>query len=152
MWLIYSCFVCGACSGTVGWGTALQARRLCVQFPMALEFFHWHNSSSCTLALGSTQPLTEMSMGGVVVGNGSWCIGLTTSPASCAEFFIILELESPGTLLAYNRPLQGLLYLYFVFWVSKIKTTDALSLSLGNRFKYKLCFVVAWISLTLWGI
>jgi len=54
-------------------------------------------------------------MGGVVVGNGSWCIGLTTSPASCAEFFIILELESPGTLLAYNRPLQGLLYLYFVF-------------------------------------
>jgi len=27
-----------------------------------------------------------------------------------------------------------------------------LSLSLGNRFKYKLRFVVAWISLTLWGI
>jgi hypothetical protein len=24
-------------------------------------FFHWHNPSGCTLALGSTQPLTEMS-------------------------------------------------------------------------------------------
>jgi hypothetical protein len=26
-------------------------------------FFHWHNPSARTLALGSTQPLTEMSAG-----------------------------------------------------------------------------------------
>jgi hypothetical protein len=27
----------------------------------AIGFFHWHNPSSRTMALGSTQPLTEMS-------------------------------------------------------------------------------------------
>ena len=27
----------------------------------AIRFFHWHNPSDRTMALGSTQPLTEMS-------------------------------------------------------------------------------------------
>jgi hypothetical protein len=26
-----------------------------------IEFFSWHNPSGCTMALGSTQPLMEMS-------------------------------------------------------------------------------------------
>jgi hypothetical protein len=39
----------------------LQARRLQVQFPMSLDFFDLSNSSSHTMALGSTQLLTEMS-------------------------------------------------------------------------------------------
>ena len=81
---------------------------------MALEFFHGSNSSGCTLSLQSTQPLTEMSMGGVVAGKGSWCIGLTSSPPSYADCFKISEHEPPGTLWAYNRPIQGLLYRYFV--------------------------------------
>jgi len=29
--------------------------------------FHWHNLSGCTVALGSTQLLTEM-----ITGNNSW--------------------------------------------------------------------------------
>jgi len=42
--------------------TALLARRSRVYFPlMSLEFFHWHNPSGRTMALGSTQSLTEMS-------------------------------------------------------------------------------------------
>jgi hypothetical protein len=40
----------------------LQAGRSWVQFPMRLlDFFSWLNPSSCTVALGPTQPLTEMS-------------------------------------------------------------------------------------------
>jgi hypothetical protein len=45
----------GACGGAVGWGAALQARRSRVRF-----FFHWHNPSGRTLALGLTQPLREI--------------------------------------------------------------------------------------------
>jgi len=44
------------------WGTTLQAGRSRVRFPMvSLEIFNWHNPSGRTMALGLTQPLTEMS-------------------------------------------------------------------------------------------
>jgi hypothetical protein len=40
----------------------LQAVRFRVQFPMrSLDYFNISNSSGRTMALGSTQPLTEMS-------------------------------------------------------------------------------------------
>jgi hypothetical protein len=49
-------------SSIVGWGTMLQAGRSRVRFPMrSLDFFNWPNPSSRTMALGLTQPLTEMS-------------------------------------------------------------------------------------------
>jgi len=52
----------GSRGGAVGWGTALQAGRSRVSIPDGVSgFFHWHNSSGRTMALGSTQPLTEMS-------------------------------------------------------------------------------------------
>jgi hypothetical protein len=44
----------------VGWGNMLQAWRLQVRFPMK-SFINSPNPSSRTMALGSTQPLTEMS-------------------------------------------------------------------------------------------
>ena len=51
----------GLRGGAVGWGTALQAGRSRVRFPMvSLEFFYWHNHSSRTMALGLTHPLTEI--------------------------------------------------------------------------------------------
>jgi hypothetical protein len=61
-------------------GTMLQAGRLRVQFTIrSLDFFNLPNPSSRTIALGSTQPLTEMSTrkirGGV---KGSRCVRLTT--------------------------------------------------------------------------
>jgi hypothetical protein len=46
----------GARGGAVGWGTALQVRRSWV-----IGIFNWHNPSGCTMTLGLTQPLTEMS-------------------------------------------------------------------------------------------
>jgi len=43
-----------------------------------IEIFHWHHPSGRTIALGSTQPLTEMSTrniswGGVLKAAGSYC-------------------------------------------------------------------------------
>jgi hypothetical protein len=39
----------------------LQAGRSPVRIPDEVDFFNLSNLSSCTMALGSTQPLTEMS-------------------------------------------------------------------------------------------
>jgi hypothetical protein len=78
----------GARGGTVGWGTALQAERSWVRFPMVLlDFLQWHNPSGPsgrTMALGLTQPLTEMSTRNVSWGKGGRCVGLTTLPHLCA--------------------------------------------------------------------
>ena len=52
----------GAWDGAVCWGTALQAGRSRVRFPNGVVgSFHWHNPSGRAMAMGSTQPLTEMS-------------------------------------------------------------------------------------------
>jgi hypothetical protein len=53
--------VLGARSGVVGWGTMLQAGRSRDWVPMRWIFFSLRNPSSCTVALGSNLPLTEMS-------------------------------------------------------------------------------------------
>jgi hypothetical protein len=54
-------YTSGARGSVVGWGTMLQAGRSRVRVPMRWIFFNLPNSSSRTMALGSTQPLTEMS-------------------------------------------------------------------------------------------
>jgi hypothetical protein len=42
------------------------------------RWFHWHNPTGRTMALGLTQPVTEMSTGNIsLVGR---CVGLTTLP------------------------------------------------------------------------
>jgi hypothetical protein len=52
----------GASSSLVSWGTILQAGRSLARFPMrSLDISTEIKSSSHTTALGSTQPLTEMS-------------------------------------------------------------------------------------------
>jgi hypothetical protein len=49
-------------SSVVGWGTMLQTGRSRVRVPMMRIFSNWPNPSSRTMALGSTQLLTEMSI------------------------------------------------------------------------------------------
>jgi len=50
------------------------------------------------MALGSTQPLKEMS----TRGKGGRCLGLTTLPLSCADCLQIWQPQPPGTLRACN--------------------------------------------------
>ena len=58
----------GVRRSAVGWGTALQAGRSRVRFPIvSTGIFHWHNPSGRTVALGSAQSLTEIS-----ARNTSW--------------------------------------------------------------------------------
>jgi hypothetical protein len=59
----------------------LQAGTSWVRFPMrSLDFFNLSNPSSLTMALGSTQPLTEMSTRSFLGATGDRRVRLTTSP------------------------------------------------------------------------
>jgi hypothetical protein len=53
--------------------------------------FHRHIPSGRIKAVGSTQPLTEMSTRIFPGGKGSRGIGLTTLPTSCADCLNLLE-------------------------------------------------------------
>jgi hypothetical protein len=59
---------------------------------------HWnfsrHDPYGRIMALGSTQPLTGMSTRNIS------CVGLTTLPLSCTDYFKIWEPQRPGTLKA----------------------------------------------------
>jgi hypothetical protein len=57
----------GARGGVVGWETMLQAGSIPDE---VIGFFNWPNPSSLTMALGSTQPLTEMSTRNLPGGKG----------------------------------------------------------------------------------
>jgi hypothetical protein len=67
-----------------------------------VRIFHWHNPSGRTMALGLTEPLTQMSTRNISWGRGKggWCVGLTTLPPSCADCLEILVPQPPGTLRA----------------------------------------------------
>jgi hypothetical protein len=67
------------------------------------EIFHWHNPTGSTMALGSTQLLTEMRTRRIFWGDGckdGRCVGLTTLPPPCADCLEIWEPQSSGTLMA----------------------------------------------------
>ena len=63
--------------------------------------FHWHNPSGRTMALGSTQPLTEMRTRNTTWVKSGRCVGLTTLPPSCADCLEMWEPQPSGTLWAY---------------------------------------------------
>jgi hypothetical protein len=54
-------YMVGARSSHVGWGMMLQTGRSPVRVLVEVDFFNLPNPSSHTMALGWTQPLTEMS-------------------------------------------------------------------------------------------
>ena len=65
----------------------------------SIRIFHLHNPSGRTMALGLTQPLTEMSTRNTSWGvKGGRCVGLTTLPPSCADCPEIWEPQTSGTL------------------------------------------------------
>jgi len=71
--------------GAVGWGTG-TSRKVAGSIPNdVIGIFHWHNPSGRTMALGLTQPLTEMSTNISWGGKSGRCIGLTTLPTTYAD-------------------------------------------------------------------
>jgi hypothetical protein len=84
-----------------------------------IRIFHSHNPFNRTMALGSTQPLTEMSTRGLPGGKGGRCVGLTTLPPYCA---IVMKsgnfnfLEPSGLLQACNGTALPFLcnYIWFI--------------------------------------
>jgi hypothetical protein len=101
-------------STKTGWGTwwcswlrhCATSRKVASSIPDdAIVIFHWHNPSGRTMALGSTQPLTEMS---------------TTWPVRMADnltTFMCRLSWNLGASTSWNpqglsRPVMGLLYIY----------------------------------------
>jgi len=77
-----------------------------------IGFFHWHNPSDCTMALGSTQPLTEMS-----TRNISWGWRRPVRRADNLTTFMCrlscnLEASTSWNPQGLSRPVMGLLYLF----------------------------------------
>jgi hypothetical protein len=76
-----------------------------------IGIFHWHNPSDRTMALGSTQPLTEMS-----TRNISWGQRRPVRRADLTTFMRRLSRNLRASAswnpLGLSRPVTGLLYLY----------------------------------------
>jgi hypothetical protein len=64
---------------------------------VSLEFFIG-NPFGRTMALGSIQPLREMSTKNIFWGKGGRCVGLTNLPPSYADSLKIWEPQHSGTL------------------------------------------------------
>jgi hypothetical protein len=99
-------------TGAVAWGTALQAGRSRVRFPMvSLGFFidiiliRSHYGLGVDSASNRNE-YQEYFFG----GKGGRCVGVTTLPPSCADCLEIWEPQPPGTLKGLSRPVMGLLY------------------------------------------
>jgi hypothetical protein len=70
--------------------------------PNEVDFFNWPNPSTCTMALGSTQPATEMSTRDLLGGKGG--------PARKADNLTEICLENVGTSTSHTpMGLHGLL-------------------------------------------
>jgi hypothetical protein len=69
--LLYLIILCQLPRGNVvGWGAATSRKAVDSSPKQIIRFFNWHNSSSRTMSLGSTQSLTEMSTRNLPGGKG----------------------------------------------------------------------------------
>ena len=103
----------------VSWGTALQTRRLWVQFPMVcMEFFIDLFLVAALWALGLTQPFNRNEYLEYYVGDkGGRCVGLTALPPACADCQEVWDLQSPGTTTA-SAGLTGIGYCCYCHYCS----------------------------------
>ena len=60
----------------------------------------WCHPSGRTMALGLTQPVTEVRTKNINWGKGGRCVGLTILPPLCADCLEIWESQTPGTFKA----------------------------------------------------
>ena len=88
--------------------------------PRVIGIFYWHNPSDPSMALGSTQPLTEMSTRSIYWGDeGGRCVRLTTFHYPVLLLWNLRTLTSWNP-LGHSRPVKGLIYLYLFIQYSCI--------------------------------
>jgi hypothetical protein len=87
--------------------------------------FHWHNPSSCTMALGLTQCLTEMS-----TRNMYWGVKVASAEGWQLYHFHVPNVLKSGSLklMEPSGPVQGWIYLLSVSYVSVESTTFCTSI------------------------
>jgi hypothetical protein len=91
----------------------------------AIGIFHWHKPSGRTMALGSNQPLTQMSTRNISWGSkGGRCVGLTNLPYSCADCLEIWKPQPVHDCTEIDLP--------FYLYVSQVTVTAKNSLSLSS--------------------
>ena len=79
-------------------------QKVASSIPDVIGIIHWHNPSNCTMAQGSTHPITEMSTRNISWGGKCGrCVRLTILPPSCAN---CLEIGS-FNLLEPSGPVQA---------------------------------------------
>jgi hypothetical protein len=108
----------GVRGSVVGWGTTLQAGRSRDRIPDEVDFFNWPNPSSRTMALGSTQPLTEVSTRNIPGGEGRPARKADNLTAIC-ELIVYKNVgaSTSHSPMGLHGPLQGYLYLTFYMMV-----------------------------------
>jgi hypothetical protein len=92
----------------------LQAGRSRDRIPDEVDFFNLPNPSSCTMALGSTQPLTEMSTRNIPGGEGRPARIADNLTAICEPIvYKNVGASTSHSPMGLHGPLQGYLYLTF---------------------------------------
>ena len=105
--------------GLVQW-TDATGRKVMGSIPDdIIAIFYWHNLSGCTMAMGLTQPLTEMS-----TRNISWGYRRPVRRAGIITTFVCRLSWNFWASTSWNpqslpRPVMGLLYLYLYITVKK---------------------------------
>ena len=91
------------------------SRKVAGSIADGVGIFHWHNPSGCTMALGLTQPLTEMSTSNISWGQRQPVRRADNLTTFMCQLSWNLRASTSWNPQGLSRPVMGLLYIYFSF-------------------------------------